>query len=329
MKSVRFHRTGGPQELICEELPVPSPAAGEVLIRVEVAGINYADTIRRRGEPYPMPTPLPFNPGGEVVGAVVECGLGVDAGWIEKRVLVALVSGGGYAQYAVAPATMLIPLPNELAAEHALALHIQGLTAALALKDAGGLMPGQSVFIEAATGGVGSMAVQLARLFGARQVIAGVGSGNKRSLALESGADAAVDYSQENWPQHVLELTGGRGVDLLLDMTCGTLLRQGIGALATFGRAVIYGSADPLHHVPDLLSLVARGQSLVGFYLALYFQHRPDVPIAMLKELAAHVMAGRLRPRIGAVLPLVEAAQAHRLLESRKSSGKIVLQAWP
>lgn len=330
MKSVRFHRTGGPQELICEELPIPSPAAGEVLIRVEVAGVNYADTIRRRGEPYPMPTPLPFNPGGEVVGVVTECGVGVEGGWIGKRVMVALASGGGgYAQYAVAPAAMLIPLLDGLAAEHALALHIQGLTAALALRDAGRLAPGQSVFIEAAAGGVGSIAVQLAKLFGATQVIAGVGSGNKCSLALESGADAAVDYSQEDWPQHVLKLTRGRGVDLLLDMTCGTLLRQGIGALAVFGRAVIYGSADQVHHAPDLLSLVARGQSLVGFYLALYFQHRPDVPIAMLEELAAHVMAGRLRPRIGATLPLEEAAQAHHLLESRKSSGKIVLRAWP
>lgn len=328
MKSVQFHKTGGPQELICEELPIPSPAAGEVLIRIEVAGVNYADTVRRKGGPYPVPTPLPFNPGGEAVGVVTACGARVDADWIGKRVLVLLVSGGGYAQYAVAPAELLIPLPEGLAADHALALNIQGLTAALALKDAGRLTQGESVFVEAATGGVGSMAVQLAKLFGAKQVIAGVGSATKCPVALELGADAAIDYSQENWPQQVLDLTGGRGVDVLLDMTCGNLLRQGLGALAPFGRAVIYGTADSHRYLPDVASVLGRGQSLVGFFLGIYFQHRNAATVAMLKELAAHVMAGRLQPRIGASFPLEEAAQAHALLESRKSFGKIVLRPW-
>lgn len=329
MNSIRFHKTGGPQELKSEEVPIPSPSEGEVLIRVNVAGVNYADTMRRRGEPYPMPTPLPFNPGGEVVGVVTECGAGVDASRVGQRVLAALPLGGGYAQYAIAQAAMLIPLPDGLAAEHALALNVQGLTAALALKDAGALSAGQSVFIEAATGGVGSIAVQLAKLFGAKQVIAGVGSSDKRTLALELGADAAVDYSQDDWPQHVLELTDGVGVDLLLDMTCGTLLRQGMDALAPFGRVVIYGFADPVRYQPDLLRIAAGGQSLVGFFLGLYFRNRPKVTQAMLKELTGYVLEGRLNPRIGAILPLEEAARAHQMLESRGSSGKIVLKAWP
>lgn len=330
MKSVRFHKTGSPQELKLEEVPIPAPSEGEVLIRVDAAGVNYADTMRRRGEPYPMPTPLPFNPGGEIVGVVTECGAGVEARLVGQRVLAALpLGGGGYAQYAIARATMLIPLPDGLAGEHALALNVQGLTAALALKDAGALSPGQSVFIEAAVGGVGSIAVQLAKLFGAGQVIAGVGSSEKRALALELGADVAVDYSQNDWPQRVLELTGGLGVDLLLDMTCGTLLRQGMEALAPFGRVVIYGSADPVRYEPDLHRLTAGGQSLVGFFLGLYFQKRPQVAEAMLKELAGYVLEGRLNPRIGAMLPLEEAAQAHQMLESRSSSGKIVLKPWP
>lgn len=329
MKSVRFHRTGGPEELRCEELPMPSPSAGEVLIRVEMAGVNYADAMRRRGEPYPMPTPLPFNPGGEVVGVVAEVGAGVESSWAGRRVMAALPrGGGGYAQYATAPVAMLIALPEALAAEHALALNVQGLTAALALKDAGALAPGQSVFIEAATGGVGSMALQVAKLFGAGQVIAGVGSHGKLALALEFGADAAVDYSQDGWPSRVLDLTGGRGVDILLDMTCGRLLEQGMDALAPFGRAVIYGSADTVRYEPDLPRIIANGQSLVGFFLAQYFRNRPDTATAMLNTLTDHVLAGRLTPRIGAILPLDDAARAHQMLESRKSAGKIVLTAW-
>jgi NADPH2:quinone reductase len=330
MKSVRFHRTGGPDELKCEEMAVPSPVEGEVLVRVELAGVNYADLMRRRGEPYPIPTPLPFNPGGEIVGVVAQCGRGVDPGLESRRVLTALPDGGGgYAQYATAPAAMLIPLPDGLAGEHALALHVQGLTAGLALKAAGRLAPGETVFIEAATGGVGSIAVQLAKLFGAGQVIAGVGGGGKRAAALELGADAAIDYSEPDWPRHVLDLTGGRGVDLLLDMTCGALLSQGLGAVAPFGRAVIYGSADPVRHAPDLPAIVANGQSLIGFVLKLYFEERPSVAEAMMKDLIGYVLEGRLVPRIGGILPLEDAGRAHEILESRASYGKIVLRAWP
>lgn len=330
MKSVSFHKIGGPEELKVEELPTPSPSEGQVLIRVDVAGVNFADTMRRRGEPYPMPTPLPFNPGGEVVGVVTQCGAGVDPARVGQRVMAALpLGGGGYAQYAIAQAATLIPLPDALRAEQALALNVQGLTAALALKDAGALVPGQKVFIEAATGGVGSIAVQLAKIFGAGQVIAGVGSKDKCALALELGADAAIDYSQDDWPQQVLDLTAGTGVDLLLDMTCGKLLRQGIDALAPFGRAVIYGSADTDAYQPDLAGIVATGRSLVGFFLGLYFQQRPKVAESMMRELTGYVLDGRLSPRIGAILPLEDAARAHHMLESRSSSGKIVLKAWP
>ena len=171
MKAVRFHRTGDADVLVVEDVPTPSPQPGEVLARVEAAGVNFADTMRRRGAPYPERSPLPFMPGADVAGSVDAVGEGV-GGFTVGEPVFAATRCGGYAQYVCVPARSLVPRPPELSATDATSLLVQGLTAALVLRHAGRLGGGERVVVEAAAGSVGSFAVQLARLFGASQVMA-------------------------------------------------------------------------------------------------------------------------------------------------------------
>lgn len=328
MHAVRFHEVGAPDVLCCETLPVPQVGAGEVLVRVLSAGVNYADVMRRAGQPYPVPTPLPFNAGSEVAGVVCACGEGVDDRWIGRRVLGGNIMGGGYAQFATLPCAGLFPWPDGLDAHQAGTLLIQGTTAALALCDSGGLRAGDRVLVLGATGGVGSWMLQLARALGAAQVIGGVGGAAKCRHVNALGAHAAVDYSQPDWPGHVLELTGGRGVDLLLDATTGDLLRQGSECLAEWGRIVVYGTSSPVPVPLDLPRMLARNQRLTGCFLGAYFQQRPARVAEALSQLGDLVKSGAVVPAVHGVLPLEQAAQAHQLMESRSVVGKLLLDPW-
>lgn len=327
MQAVRFHATGDADVLRCETVPVPRPGSGQVLVRVLSAGVNYADVMRRAGRPYPVPTPLPFNAGSEVAGVVCACGEGVDDGWIGRRVLGGDIMGGGYAQFAVLPAAHLLPWPEGLDPPQAGGLLIQGLTAALALGEAGELRAGDRVLVLGASGGVGSWMLQLARAFGAAQVLGGVGGTDKARHVTVLGAQA-VDYAQPGWPSRVLELTEGRGVDLLLDATAGAALGEGRACLADWGRIVVYGTAAPVADALDLPGLIARNQRLTGFFLARYFQQRPAGVAETLARLGELVRCGEVVPVVHAVLPLVEASQAHRLIESRQAVGKLLLDPW-
>ena len=326
MKAVRFHRTGGADVLVVDEVPMPSPGHGEVLLRVEAAGINFADTMRRRGAPYPEPSPLPFIPGADVAGTVAAVGEGA-AGTRVGSPVFAATNCGGYAQYVCVPASSLVPRPPELSATDATALLVQGLTAALILRHAGRFVAGERVVVEAAAGGVGSFAVQLARLLGASQVIGLASNARKRTAVLELGADDAIDYTRPSWPLAVRQAAGGRGADLLLEMTGGATLLRALHALAPFGRMVVYGLAGRQAMPVDLQRLVVPNVSVTGFYIGAYLaDHR--LIADTLDELIGHVLAGRLKPQIGAVLPLEQAAEAHRLIESRQTIGKLVLVPW-
>lgn len=326
MQAVRFHSTGGPEVLVYETVPDPVPGPGEVLIKVEAAGMNFSDVLRRRGDDYPMPSPLPFTPGSEVAGTVAALGPGVSG--IEVGTLVyAAPRAGGYAQYVVAQAAGVIPIPDGVTAAQATTLVIQGLTAAFALRHAGRLAAGESVLVEAAAGGVGSFAVQLAKLYGAGRVIAAAGSEHKRGVALALGADHAVDYTAPGWARQVREMTGGRGVDIILEMSGGDTVGQALDALADFGRMVVYGQVSGETALVDPQRLTVPNQSVTGFYIGAYFQ-RPQLIKETLAEIVAHVAAGRLRLQVGALLPLSQAVQAHQMLEGRLSTGKMVLQPW-
>lgn len=328
MKVVRFHQHGGPEVLVNEKMPVPLPEPGEVLLRVEACGVNFADLVRRRGDYYPAPTPLPFNPGVEIVGTVERCGSDVDRKMIGKRFLAAIIRGGGYAQFALASARHLVPCPEILTSDQAVALFIQGLTAALVLRDAGRLKAGESVFVQGASGGVGSIAMQLARIYGAAHVFGGVGSSTKFANVLQAGADAAIDYSKQDWTDELCRANGGRGVDLMLDATSGELLHQGFAGVADFGRIVVYGGAARSANAVPLDRLIDHCQQLIGFFLEKHFIHQPQATVALLFEMANLVHDGKLKLQIQDRFALEHAADAHRLIEARQHRGKIIIDPW-
>ena len=210
MKAIRFHEHGGPEVLRYEDVPDPVPGPGQVLLRVLASGVNYADATRRTGgSSYPRPTPLPFTPGSEIVGVVENLGDGVTG--IERGATVmAWLGQGGYAELAVADAADLLPVPAGVKPIEALSLIIQGLSAALILKGSARLQAGESVLIEGAAGGVGVLAVQLAKIYGAGRVIGAASTQAKRDLVVSLGADAAVDYTQQGWAADVKAKNGGR-----------------------------------------------------------------------------------------------------------------------
>ena len=219
MKAIQIHNTGGAEVLILRDVPEPTPGAGEVLIRVEAAGVNFWDIMWRRGE-YDVATPLPFIPGAEVAGKVVAVGPGV-TGFEVGTPVVSAPPSGGYAQFVVAPIATTFPIPQMLSTVEVVSLMAQGLMGVLALRKSARLAPGESVLVEAAAGGVGSFVVQLAKLYGASKVIAAASSPEKRAIAEALGADASVDYTAPGWARVVRDLTDGRGVDVVLDLAGG------------------------------------------------------------------------------------------------------------
>jgi NADPH:quinone reductase len=326
MKTVRFHATGGPEVLRYEEVPDPKPGPGEVLVKVEAVGVNFADVLRRRGDDYPEPSPPPFTLGGEIAGTVAALGAGTTKLAVGDPVY-ATPRIGGYAQYVVVPAATVVPLPDGISPVEATTLVVQGLTAALALRHSARMAFGDTVLVEAAAGGVGSFAVQLARTWGASTVIGAASTPGKRASVLELGADMVVDYTQPGWADQIRSMTGGKGVDIILEMVGGEVVAQALDALAPFGRMVVYGQASGKPALVNPQRLVTDNQSVTGFYIGGFFRH-PDIIERTLSELVALVGAGRLKLPVGTVLPLSEAVKAHRMLEGRQTIGKVVLQPW-
>ena len=323
MQAIRFHRHGSPEVLQLEEVPKPAPGAGELLVRVEAAGVNYADTVRRWGDHYPVPTPLPAIAGAEFAGTVEAIGSGVDVAWIGARVICA-PPGSAYAQWATVPESLAFRLPAGLQPQQALALFIQGLSAALILRRAARLQPGEHVLVQGAAGGVGSLGVQLAKLYGAGTVFGAASSADKRARVLALGADHAIDYSAAGWSAAIREHTGGHGVDVVMEMTGGDVFAESLGCLAHGGRIAVYGIASRTPYAVPSERLIAKGQSVSGFYLGLFLRDRALID-ATLAELAGLVQSGRLNIEASTMMPLSAAADAHRLIESRQSTAKIVL----
>jgi NADPH2:quinone reductase len=329
MKTARVHRKGGPEVLVIEEAAQPRPARGEILIEVASASVNFSDVVRRRGDPYPYPTPLPFVPGAEIAGTVVGHGEGVSDPPLGASVF-ALVGRGGYAQYAVAPIDQVVVLPPPLDADpdRACTLVVAGVTALQVLVECGRVARGDSVWIPAAAGGVGSYAVQIARALGAGKIIAGVGDLEKAELARSLGAHEVVSYADAGWVERVEALTGGRGVDVALEMTGGAMFAQTLSILGAFGRLVVYGSASRESSQLEPVRLLPRNQSVTAYSVSEWFAKRPQAARRALDEVIELVRDGEVDVRIGKVFPLAEAAAAHRLLEERSSTGKIVLKPW-
>lgn len=323
MMTTRLHRLGGPGVLSYEAVPMPVPQAGEALVRVEATGVNFADVVRRRGDPYPVPTPLPYTLGGECIGVVESVGHGVASSLLGQRMF-AFPGLGCYASHVIAPVQRLFDVPQGLDPVTGVALFVQGLSAALVLKTAGRLAAGETVLVQGAAGGVGLLAVQLARLYGAGTVIGAASSKPKQDLVLAHGANYAVDYTAPAWGDEVRNATQGKGVDLVLEMTGGEVARQSLALLAPFGRSVVYGNAS---RTPMLVSgddLPPRNLTVTGFFLRAYLEQRALIQ-SLLDELGTFVRDGRLKIHNGGVFALKDAALAHEALEARTSTGKLVL----
>ncbi|MEW8971402.1 NADPH:quinone oxidoreductase family protein [Mesobacillus jeotgali] len=323
MKAIQLKEYGGPEVLQVVELERPVPKGHQVLIEIHAIGVNYADTARREGQ-YVVPTKLPFIPGAEVAGVVVETGESVTNVQAGDRV-VTLIESGGYAEFALADSRGLIPLQDKMEFEQAVALPLQGLSAYHILKTMGRLEAGETVLVHAAAGGVGTLAVQLAKLSGASKVIATASTEDKLVLAADMGADVLINYTEEGWEEKVLEATEGKGVDVALEMAGGEIFNKTLKCLATFGRLVIYGvaSGEQSRFYPS--SLMARNQSVIGFFLP-QIMRKPALIQSSMAEMLGYLSKGQLKLTIGGVFSLEEAAEVHRLLQSRQTKGKLILK---
>jgi NADPH:quinone reductase len=313
MRAIQISEFGGPEVLQLVELPKPQPAPSEVLIKVTRAGLNFADTHTRTNS-YVKKASLPLVPGSEVAGVREDTGEHV----------VALVGDGGYAEYATAPRELVHPLPDELDDGTALAIVIQGLTAWHLYRTAGKLARGESVVVHSAAGGVGSLAVQLGRAFGAGRVIATASSEQKRALALELGADAAIDSDPDGLQERLIEANEGQPIDVVFEMAGGASFDASYAALAHFGRLVVCGIATQEQNELRTGSLLRHSRAVVGFYLFHVFE-RAGMFAEGLDDLFARAARGELRAVIGGTYPLEQAAQAQIDLHERRTSGKLLL----
>jgi NADPH:quinone reductase len=314
MRAIRISEWGGPAVLeLVEDAPVPEPRSDELLVEVSRAGVNYADTHARENS-YLAPYQLPLTPGAEVVGTTED-----------GRRVAAMLGSGGYAEYAAVPAAAAFDVPDEVSDAAALALLVQGLTAWHLYRTSAHLAAGETVVVHAAAGGVGSLAVQLGKAFGAR-VIATASTESKRSLALELGADAAVDVTREDLTDALVEANDGRRVDVVLEMAGGRVFDASLRALAPFGRLVVYGNAsreEPRRIAPG--NLLRHSTAVIGFWLAHCFARPEELLAAPLRDLFGMVMRGELKVVEGPLYPLSEARRAHEDLQARRTVGKVLL----
>jgi NADPH2:quinone reductase len=313
MRAVQIAEFGGPEVMQLAELPMPEAGDGAVLVKVTGAGINFADT-HSRTDDYHVSNPLPYVPGGEVVGVREDTG---------ERVL-ALTGQGGYAEYTVAPEATTFPVPDGIEDGAALALLVQGVTAYHLLHRCARVQPDEVVVVHAAAGGVGSLAVQLAKLAGAR-VIATASSEEKRALASKLGADATVDSTPAGLCRRLREANEGRKVDVVLEMAGGETFSESFKALGRFGRLVAYGNASRESASLSNMDVQQHSRSVIGYWLVDCLSDPQGLVAQPLAELFALVADGKLAPIIGRTYPLADAAQAHLDLEARTTTGKLVL----
>lgn len=312
MKAIQISEFGGPEVMKLVELPDPVAGEGEVVLDVTAIGINYADTHQTENS-YLSQQTLPLVPGIEVVGT-----------YEGKRYLTSATSGG-YAGKTTAHKALLAPIPDAVSDEQAVCMLVQGTTAWHILKTMAHVQPGESVVVHAAAGGVGTIAIQLAKMWGAK-VIAVTSSDEKAKLAQSLGADVVVDANVADLGKALRAANGGKGVDIVLEMVGGTTFDESLKALGDFGRLITYGMASRTAPTPVHPGALMHGsKTIAGFWLANCFSKK-EMLGDVIAELFALVAEGKLTPVIGATYPLEEAADAHRAMLARVTTGKIVLK---
>jgi len=311
MQAIRIEEFGGPELLQLVEVEDPAPGADQVVVDVSRCGVNFADTHMTRND-YLAEQSLPLIPGAEISGRTAD-----------GRRVAALLGSGGYAEKAVVPESQLIPIPDQVDDDQAAAILLQGLTALALVKRCARIEPGEVIVIEAAAGGTGTLAVQLAKQAGAR-VIGLASSEAKRELVSKLGADAVVDSRATDLGAAIREANDGERVDAVLHMSGGAAFDAEMSVLAPLGRMVVFGIASREQRDVSTAALLRGSKSVVGFWLA-HILIRPDLAVPMIGELLGAVAAGELEATIGGVYPLSEARRAHEDLISRRSSGKLLL----
>ena len=311
MRAIQVQEFGGPEVMELVELPDPEPADGEVLVDVARSGINFADTHATRND-YLAEQALPLIPGAEIAGRTPD-----------GRRVAAILPSGGYAERVAARESWLVEIPEAVGDDHAAALLLQGLTAHALVHRCGRVEPGETVVVQAAGGGTGTLAVQLAKRAGAR-VIALASSEEKRELAARLGADATVDSRAEDLRAAILEANRGEQVDVVFEMSGGEPFEACLRTLAPFGRLVVFGIASRDSNQVASGHLLRHSRAVIGFWLMHLIPHRDEVA-AMIGDLLEAVAAGQLEVIVGEVYPLSAARRAHEDLAGRRTTGKLLL----
>lgn len=323
MRAVEITQPGGPEVLVPTTRPVPQPAAGEVLIRVAVAGVNRPDVVQRQGL-YPPPPGASDLPGLEVAGTIAAIGPDV-TGWQVGDTVCALLGGGGYAEYATAPVGQCLPVPEGLDMVQAAALPETVMTVWTNVFERAGLLLGESLLVHGGTSGIGTIAIQLAKAMGAT-VFATAGGPEKAAACAALGADHAIDYKAQDFVAVVKEATGKRGVDVVLDMVGGDYLPRNIDCLAMDGRHVSIAFLRGPKVELNLMPVMLKRLTLTGSTLrARSAGQKRALAAAVQEKVWPLISAGKVRPVIAATFPLEQAADAHRLMESSTHVGKIML----
>lgn len=323
MRVVEVTEPGPPGVLRVGARPTPSPGPGEVLIHVAASGVNRADTMQREGR-YPPPPGTSDVPGLEVSGTIAAAGEGVSGPAAGDEVC-ALLAGGGYAEYCLAPAVQCLPLPARVSLVEAAALPEAYATVWTNVIDRGRLKEGETLLVHGGSSGIGTAAIQLARRFGAR-VFATAGTPAKCAACVELGAERGIDYRAEDFAAALREATGGRGVDLVLDVVGGAYLERNVASLAVEGRLVIIGLMEGARAELDLARLMSRRLTVTGSTLrARAVEEKAAILAALRARVWPRFAAGELRPVVHASYPLDDAAEAHRVMESSVHVGKLLL----
>jgi NADPH:quinone reductase len=311
MKAIQIDEFGGPEVLDYRDVPDPSPKLAEIVVNVKRSGINFADTHASRND-YLAEQTLPLIPGAEIAGQTND-----------GRRVVALLGSGGYAEKVAIPQAQLIELPEGVDYDQAAGGLLQGLTAMALVHRCARIEPGETIVVEAAAGGTGTLSVQLAKRAGAR-VIGLASSEEKRELVSGLGADATVDSRAENLREAIREANEGKRVDAVLHMSGGDAFEAEMGVLAPLGRMVVFGIASREQREISTASLLRGSKAVIGFWLA-HLLMRPDLLVPMIGDLLGAIAKGELAVTIGEVYPLSEAKRAHEDLIARRTTGKLLL----
>jgi NADPH2:quinone reductase len=312
MRAVQIKEFGGPEVLEVVELPDPEAADGEVVVDVVRAGMNFADTHQREND-YLAKAELPLIPGGEISGRTPD-----------GRRVAAMLMNGGYAEKVVVPKRVLVPIPDDVSDDQAAGILLQGLTAWTLLRISGRVQQGESVVVQAAGGGTGTLAVQLAKRMGAGRVIALASTAEKRELAERLGADASVDSRSDDLADEILAANDGKQVDVVLEMSGGPAFDACLSVLAPFGRLVTFGIASRQPNEIRTQKLMRTSRAVVGFWLVHLLQ-RPDLMERGISELLEAVASGKLEVVISDTYGLSDVGKAHEALQGRSTQGKLLL----